>query len=146
MLQDVFRFIVFPSARYPMAPNYAPNGNEPSSPAIAEGVVYVNSFDFNLYAFNATTGQIIGNFTIMQPDIDFLARFSSPAVANGMVYVGIDGTLYAVSVSFFSIIKSPNDSIFEIITVAVAMVVIVMPSLVYVRNRKITACARKNIK
>jgi hypothetical protein len=66
-----------------------------SSPAVANGVVYVGSEDDKLYAFKAagcgqsaclplwtaTTGKAI---------------FSSPAVANGVVYVGSsDGKLYA---------------------------------------------------
>jgi outer membrane protein assembly factor BamB len=65
-----------------------------SSPAVANGVVYVGSADHKLYAFPASCGGAVcaplwtgltGSF------ID-----SSPAVANGVVYVGsADGKLYA---------------------------------------------------
>ena len=53
-----------------------------SSPAVANGIVYVGSGDARLWAFDATTGATkwTGNTTG--------AVFSSPAVANGVVYVG----------------------------------------------------------
>jgi len=61
-----------------------------SSPAVANGVVYVGSEDKNLYAFNIATGALVWN-TATGAAID-----SSPAVANGIVYVGSeDGSLYA---------------------------------------------------
>jgi len=121
---------------YQMNPEYAPNGNEPSSPAVAEGIVYVNSFDYNLYAFNASTGDKVGNFTLIQPDIDFLARFSSPSIVDSMVYVGIDETLYAINISSFSIAKSPNLYIFEIMAAALVIVITAMFLLFYWRRQK----------
>ena len=69
-----------------------------SSPAVADGVVYVGSWDSKLYAFavgcrsdggacpplwTATTGGVVE---------------SSPAVANGVVYVGSGDKLYAFAV------------------------------------------------
>jgi outer membrane protein assembly factor BamB/serine/threonine protein kinase len=61
-----------------------------SSPAVANGVVYVGSDNGKLYAFDATTGQ---------PKWIVSTRneiYSSPAVANGVVYAGsMDGKLYA---------------------------------------------------
>jgi eukaryotic-like serine/threonine-protein kinase len=61
-----------------------------SSPAVANGVVYVGSGDNKLYAFDATTGATL--WTATTGDV---VR-SSPAVANGIVYVGGgDGKLYA---------------------------------------------------
>ena len=53
-----------------------------SSPAVANGVVYIGSADQNIYALNATTGAKLWNFTtgaIVE---------SSPTVANGVVYNG----------------------------------------------------------
>jgi eukaryotic-like serine/threonine-protein kinase len=53
-----------------------------SSPAVANGVVYVGSTDGNLYAFNASTGATKWTATaggVIE---------SSPAVANEVVYVG----------------------------------------------------------
>ena len=57
---------------------------------MANGVVYVGSDDNNLYALNASTGALLwkyitGNYVS-----------SSPAVANGMVFVeSWDGYLYS---------------------------------------------------
>jgi outer membrane protein assembly factor BamB len=60
-----------------------------SSPAVANGVVYVGSNDNNLYALNATTGANLWSYTPVG---------SSPAVANGVVYVGSnDNNLYALN-------------------------------------------------
>lgn len=62
-----------------------------SSPAIADGVVYFGSDDYNLYAVDINTGQEIWRF---KPGY---AVNSSPAVADGMVYFGCgDSNLYAV--------------------------------------------------
>src|SRR5207244_1627189 len=55
-----------------------------SSPAVTGGVVYVGSWDHNLYAFDAMTGQKLWSAATG-------AKIqSSPAVANGLVYVGSD--------------------------------------------------------
>jgi hypothetical protein len=61
-----------------------------SSPAVADGVVYVGSDDNNVYALNASTGITIWTYgTTGLVD-------SSPAVANGVVYVGSnDYSVYA---------------------------------------------------
>jgi hypothetical protein len=62
-----------------------------SSPAVANGVVYVGSDDHNVYALNATTGTKVWNYTTGS-GVD-----SSPAVANGVVYVGSeDSNVYAI--------------------------------------------------
>ena len=55
-----------------------------SSPAVADGNIYVGSEDNNIYCFNASTGAKewsyqTGNF------VD-----SSPAIANSTLYVGSD--------------------------------------------------------
>ena len=52
-----------------------------SSPAVANGVVYVGSDD-NVYALNARTGALLWSYTTGEYVV------SSPAVANGVVYVG----------------------------------------------------------
>ena len=62
-----------------------------SSPAIADGVVYVGSEDGRLYALDARTGQEKWSFQTFQSVV------SSPAVAGGMIYIGsFDGRLYAL--------------------------------------------------
>src|SRR5580700_10640743 len=55
-----------------------------SSPAVANGVVYVGSNDSNLYALNARTGAKLWSYPTGYQ------VYSSPAVANGVVYVGTD--------------------------------------------------------
>ena len=63
-----------------------------SSPAVASGVVYVGSFDGNVYAFNATNGVKLWSY----PAGDLVS--SSPAVADGIVYIGLsDGNLVALN-------------------------------------------------
>jgi outer membrane protein assembly factor BamB len=63
-----------------------------SSPAVANGVVYVGSTDGNLCAVDARTGNLQWSF-----DAGFMV-VSSPAIADETVYVGGgDGNLYALS-------------------------------------------------
>ncbi len=65
-----------------------------SSPAVANGVVYVGSDDKKVYAFNASTGARRWTATTGN------AVSSSPAVADGVVYVGSsDAKVYAFSAS-----------------------------------------------
>ena len=67
-----------------------PSSPVESSPAVANGVVYVGSDDGNVYALNAKTGVKLWSYTT---DSNV---FSSPAVANGMVYVcSLGGKVYA---------------------------------------------------
>jgi outer membrane protein assembly factor BamB len=62
-----------------------------SSPAYANGVVYVGSYDNNVYALNARTGAKLWNYTTGA------LVYSGPAVANGVVYVGgYDHNIYAL--------------------------------------------------
>jgi hypothetical protein len=61
-----------------------------SSPAVANGVVYIGAGRSNLYALNAANGTELWNFTAGD------VINSSPAVANGAVYVtSLDGNVYA---------------------------------------------------
>jgi outer membrane protein assembly factor BamB len=63
-----------------------------SSAAEVDGVVYIGSEDFSLYALNATTGALLWSF----PTGGFVE--SPPAVANGVVYFGSDDNhLYALN-------------------------------------------------
>jgi outer membrane protein assembly factor BamB len=65
-----------------------------SSPAVANGIVYIGSYDGELYAFNAVTGTQVWSYNIGY------TITSSPAVANGIVYIGSgDGKLYAFNAS-----------------------------------------------
>src|SRR5579862_792691 len=61
-----------------------------SSPAVANGVVYVGSGNHNVYALDAETGTRLWQYTTGSH------VYSSPAVANGVVYVGSsDHNVYA---------------------------------------------------
>jgi outer membrane protein assembly factor BamB len=62
-----------------------------SSPAYADGTVYVGSADHNLYALEARDGTLRWKFETKG------SVASSPAVDNGRVFVGsVDGNFYAV--------------------------------------------------
>jgi PGF-CTERM protein len=72
--------------------NYTTGSYVDSSPAVANGTVYVGSDDGNVYALNATIGAKLWSYTTED------AVLSSPAVSNGVVYVGSnDGNVYALS-------------------------------------------------
>jgi outer membrane protein assembly factor BamB len=65
-----------------------------SSPAVANGTLYVGSDDQNVYALNVTNGTLDWRYTTGN------AVQSSPAVANGVVYIGSeDGNVYALNAS-----------------------------------------------
>jgi serine/threonine-protein kinase len=64
-----------------------------SSPAVANGVVYVLSD--NLYALKASTGALLWSYPV-SGSTNVCCLSSSPAVVNGAVYVGsVDGNVYA---------------------------------------------------
>src|SRR5262249_48076537 len=63
-----------------LAWEYLTIGQIEGSAAVANGMVYIGSEDYNLYALNASTGALVWSYyTGFQADY-------SPAVANGMVY------------------------------------------------------------
>ena len=65
----------------------------PGSPAVANGVVYIGSDDFNVYAIDTVTQTNVPGW----PFLTGAAVDSSPAYANGIVYVGSnDGKIYAI--------------------------------------------------
>jgi outer membrane protein assembly factor BamB len=55
---------------------------------VANGVVYVGSDDGDVYALNAKTGAKLWSHAIS-------SGWSSPAVANGMMYIGGGNNVYA---------------------------------------------------
>jgi eukaryotic-like serine/threonine-protein kinase len=72
--------------------SFATNGYLRSSPAVVDGILYVGSDDYSLYALDASTGAKLWQFTTGN-EVE-----SSPAVAYGTVYVGSDdGKLYALN-------------------------------------------------
>ena len=63
-----------------------------TSPATCNGIVYIGSWDHNVYALNANTGTKVWNYTTGGWVI------SSPTVANGIVYIGsLDHNVYALN-------------------------------------------------
>jgi parallel beta-helix repeat protein len=64
--------------------NYTTGNGVDSSPAVADGRVYVGSGDGRVYCLDASTGAQVWNYTTGS------AVYSSPAVADGRVYVGSD--------------------------------------------------------
>lgn len=63
-----------------------------AAPSFANGIGYVGSSDHNIYAFNASNGDEIWNFTT-DNNVE-----STPAFANGYVYTGADdGTVYCLN-------------------------------------------------
>ena len=84
-------------------------GTQPvqSSPAVANGVVYVGSDDYKVYALNPSTGALPGSFTT--GDIVETA----PVMANGVVYIGAnDFNVYALNASIGALLWSYATSFF----------------------------------
>lgn len=60
------------------------------TPAVgADGTVYVGSLDGVLYALNGSTGAKVWSFTSASKAFPF---YSTPVLANGLVYIGSDGS------------------------------------------------------
>jgi len=107
------------------------NGNQiETSPAVANGAVYVGSDDGNLYALNATNGDILWNYTISDRDH---AVQSSPVVANGVVYIGSGAhNIYAFG-NQAAPIASSNTLLIMIGVVVIVLTVIII--VIIVRKR-----------
>jgi eukaryotic-like serine/threonine-protein kinase len=65
-----------------------------SSPAIANGVVYVGSNGYDLYALNALSGTLL--WTSMAGN----TSESSPAIVNGVVYIGSAASFPSIIYAF----------------------------------------------
>lgn len=63
-----------------------------TTPAVANGIIYVGATDGNLYALSATTGKYLWSFRAQG------AILSPPTVVDGVVYFGsADGRVYAIN-------------------------------------------------
>jgi outer membrane protein assembly factor BamB len=72
-----------------------------SSPVFGNGIGYIGSTDKNIYAFNATNGDVLWNFTTKA------TIYSTPAVMNGYVYTGADdGNVYCLDATTGSLVWS----------------------------------------
>lgn len=77
----------------PAAPRVVPGDFSYSSPAHADGVLYVGNLDHHLYAIDAADGSLRWRYRTAGPVT------SSPLVIDGVVYFGSnDGNLYAIDV------------------------------------------------
>jgi len=75
------------------------SGVDHSSPAVADGKVYVGSLDFKVYCLNASTGSLIWSYTTGGYVL------SSPAIADDRVYLGsLDFKVYCLNASTGSLI------------------------------------------
>jgi eukaryotic-like serine/threonine-protein kinase len=84
--------------------SYATGSYVQSSPAVANGVVYVGSSDHNVYALNASTGTKLWSYATG----DYV--YSSPAVANGVVYIGsYDHNVYAFGLTDVAGTEEPSE-------------------------------------
>ncbi len=74
--------------------NYTTGRMVQSSPAVANGCVFVGSRDSQVYCLNASNGETIWKYPIRYE------VWSSPAVSNNCVYVGADdGYVYCLSIT-----------------------------------------------
>jgi hypothetical protein len=81
-----------------------------SSPAVANGIVYIGSESDNVDALNATTGALVWKYVAGNE------VYSSPAVSDGVVFVGsFDGNVYA----FGNVIRFPEDPRYATIQAAI---------------------------
>ncbi len=63
-----------------------------ASPAVSDGIVFIPSWDGNLYALDEYSGQLKWSFSTSG------SIYASPAVSNGIVYVASrDGQVYAIN-------------------------------------------------
>ena len=69
-------------------------GGQVGSPIIVDGIAYTGSYDRKVYAFNATNGQLIWNYTTDGIIV------SKPSIEGGIICVGSeDFNLYALNAS-----------------------------------------------
>ncbi len=74
---------------------YKTGGPVVSSPAILGDVVYVGSADGYIYALNASNSNKLWSYQIGTPN----GVYSSPAIANGVLYLSSLNTLFALNAS-----------------------------------------------
>jgi hypothetical protein len=89
--------------------NYTTGDWVASSPAVADDLLFVGSFDHTLYCLNTTNGHHIWNYTTGG------MISASPAVADGIVYVGsLDGAVYAFGVLASQYVVEPDGYQFDV--------------------------------
>ncbi len=88
--------------------SYTTGSTVQSSPAVADGIVYVGSDDDRVYALSASSGALVWSYTTGS------YVKSSPAVAGSTVYVGSDdGKVYAFGLPL-SVSISPSSVLMDV--------------------------------
>ena len=113
----------FNSASGAMLWNYTIGNGTLSTPTVADGVVYVGSSDDNIYALNATNGVELWSYHTS-------GAVDSPAVVNGMLYVGGGNNVYALRVSAASSPSPKPSNTLPIIIGAVVLVFVTVATVV----------------
>ena len=117
--------------------NYTIGDGTLSTPTVADGAVYIGSTDDNIYALNATNGVELWSYPTT-------GAVDSPAVINGVLYVGAGNDIYALRVSpaMTSSIKTSNT--LQIIIGAVVFAVIIVASVLVLVFKKKLKTGDKN--
>ena len=103
-----------------------------SSPSIVDGVVYVGSQDRNLYALNATTGELLWNYNTLERN-DYVS--SSPAVSNGVAYIGgLKTKIHAVDASSGELLWKYKLPIRSTVRSAISSSAAVADGIIYIGN------------
>ncbi|MBV8372092.1 MAG: PQQ-binding-like beta-propeller repeat protein [Candidatus Eremiobacteraeota bacterium] len=77
-----------------------PTGDSINAPAVWKGVVYANTYSHGVFAFNASSGAQLWQYTPTAGN--YSGQDDPPAIANGKVFVagvGFSGNLYALKAS-----------------------------------------------
>jgi outer membrane protein assembly factor BamB len=121
--------------------SYLTNTLVTNSPAVSGGIVYASGP--KVYALNAATGALIWAFNATTNPMAHVVPFSSPAVSDGVVYVGAgDGNAYALNAATGAVIWIHNmgpsyivtGSLFTDAAVSSGMVYIVSDNKMYALN------------
>jgi eukaryotic-like serine/threonine-protein kinase len=112
--------------------NYTTNAEVYAAPTVASGYVFAGSYDGNLYCFNASDGSEIWSFPagVFSP-VNAGGSASSPAIAEGVVYVVGNGIVYALGA------QSASSVSFSIVVIAVVVVLAVVAAAALLLKRKI---------
>src|SRR5208283_383325 len=107
---------------------FTTGGQVASSPAVSNGIVYVGSYDGNIYALNDKTGSYVWSYATGEMVV------SSPATADNAGYVGsYNNMLYAFGSS--STGAPTKSETLQLSIVSLVLLVIIAVILLQVVNR-----------
>jgi len=117
-------------------------GKVDSSPAIANGIVYVGSEDKQVYALNATIGDRLWSYATGDMVV------SSPAVVDGVVYVGsYDHLVYAIGVPTQNRQSGPDQSFIgpQLVVIASVLLACVVGVFLYRRKSQVSQAITESV-